>query len=116
MVETGNYIPKRGDVVWLNFEPQTGHEQSGRRPAVVLSNTKYNKAVGLAIFCPITSKIKGYPFEVALPFQFPITGVVLSDQVKSLDWKTREAEFIGKLDDLTMEKIIALIGTIIEIG
>jgi len=115
MVEIENYIPKRGDIVWLNFEPQTGREQNGRRPAVVLSNTKYNKAVGLAIFCPITSKIKGYPFEVELPFQFPIKGVVLADQVKSLDWKTREAEFIGKLDNLTMEKIVGLIGAIIEI-
>lgn len=115
MVETAKYIPQRGDVVWLNFQPQTGREQGGRRPAVVLSNSNYNKVVGLAIFCPITSKVKGYPFEVSLPPGFPISGVVLVDQVKSLDWQKREAEFIGKLDGMTIEKISGLLGKIIEV-
>jgi mRNA interferase MazF len=115
MVETEKYIPKRGDIVWLNFQPQTGIEQGGRRPAVVLSNSNYNKVVGLVIFCPITSKIKGYPFEVPLPANFPIAGVVLVDQVKSLDWQKREAEFIGKLEAITIEKISGLLGKIIEI-
>lgn len=115
MVTAENYIPQRGDIVWLNFQPQAGKEQSGRRPSVVLSNSNYNKIVGLAILCPITSKEKGYPFEVALPDKFPISGVILVDQVKSLDWRIRKAEFIGKLDTITMDKILGLLGKIIEI-
>jgi mRNA interferase MazF len=114
MVEIERYFPKRGDLVWLDFEPQIGKEQTGRRPAVVISNTKYNKIVGLAMFCPITTKKKGYPFEVLLPTELSISGVVLSDQLKCLDWKSRHAEYIGKLDDLTLEKITSLIGKIIE--
>jgi mRNA interferase MazF len=79
-----NYIPERGDIVWLNFTPQTGHEQMGRRPAIVISPFDYNEKVGLGLFCPITSKIKGYPFEVKIENK-KIDGVVLSDQIKSLD-------------------------------
>ncbi|MBN1925291.1 MAG: endoribonuclease MazF [Prolixibacteraceae bacterium] len=108
MVIPKQYIPQRGDIIWLNFEPQTGKEQKGRRPAVVLSNSSYNLIVGLVICCPITSKIKGYPFEVILPANLPVSGVVLADQVKSLDWKKREAEFIGELDDSLLEKISGL--------
>lgn len=115
MVNVEKYAPQRGDVVWLDFQPQSGQEQGGRRPAIVLSNGNYNKVVGLAIFCPISSKVKGYPFEVALPVNFPISGVVLVDQVKSLDWKICEAEFIGKLDVEAMEVILGLLGKIIEI-
>lgn len=115
MVVPEKYTPQRGDVVWINFQAQAGREQGGRRPSIVLSNSNYNKVVGLAILCPITSKVKGYPFEVALPERFPISGVVLVDQVKSLDWKTREAEFIGKLDTKTMEKILGLLGKILEL-
>ena len=114
MVNVEKYTPQRGDVVWLDFQPQAGREQGGRRPAVVLSNGNYNKIVGLAIFCPITSKVKGYPFEVALPIDFPISGVILVDQVKSLDWKTRKAEFIGKLDIKTIEGILGLLGKVLE--
>lgn len=114
MVIEEKYTPRRGDVVWLNFQPQAGREQGGRRPSVVLSNSNYNKAVGLAIFCPITSKVKGYPFEVTLPANFPISGVVLVDQVKSLDWKIREVEFVSKLDDQTVEIILGLLGKILE--
>ena len=87
------YVPERGDIVWLQFTPQAGHEQSGRRPALVVSPKPYNQKVGLALFCPITSSIKGYPFEVALPKGIGVSGVILADQIKSLDWKSRNAEF-----------------------
>ena len=83
--------------MWLSFNPQSGHEQAGRRPALVLSPEEYNYKTGLAIFCPITSQVKGYPFEVKLPAGLPVTGVVLADQVKSLDWQVREAALIKKL-------------------
>jgi len=88
------YIPSRGDIVWLTFNPKVGHEQSGRRPAIVISPRIYNEKSGLSLFCPITSKINGYPFEVQLPKPCPIQGVILSDQLKSLDWKVRNAEFV----------------------
>ena len=87
------YIPDRGDIVWLDFSPHAGHEQAGRRPALVLSPVEYNQNTGLALLCPITSSVKGYPFEVSLPFTYPITGVVLADQVRSLDWRVRNARF-----------------------
>ena len=95
------YIPERGDILWMNFNPQSGHEQKGKRPAVVLSLKEYNEKTGLGLFCPITSKIKNYPFEVKLESK-KIDGVVLSDQIKNLDWKTRKIEFITKI---TPEKI-----------
>jgi len=99
-----DYIPEQGDVVWLDFYPQSGHEQSGRRPGLVISNTEYNRKSDLAIFCPVTTQIKGYPFEVILPKEGKITGVILSDQAKSLDWKYRNAEFITKVSlDLIQE-------------
>ncbi len=98
------YFPDRGDTIWLHFNPQAGHEQAGRRPALVLSPLAYNKRVGLALLCPITSQIKNYPFEVSIPEGMKIQGVVLSDQVKSLDWLARDAEFICKLpDDVTID-------------
>lgn len=108
------YIPERGDVVWLNFNPQAGHEQAGRRPAVVLSPRLYNQKVGLAIFCPITSQIKGYPFEVALPPEINVTGVILSDQVKSLDWRIRQAEFIASLPEATIGEALQKLGTLLN--
>ena len=108
------YIPERGDAVWLNFTPQVGHEQAGRRPALVLSAAAYNGRVGLAIVCPLTSQAKGYPFEVALPFGLTIRGVVLSDQARSLDWRSRQAEFIGRVParvtDQGIGKLAALVG------
>ena len=79
------YVPARGDAIWLTFTPQAGHEQAGRRPALVLSPASYNGKVGLAILCPITSQTKGYPFEVATPAGSRVSGVILADQVKSLD-------------------------------
>ena len=87
------YVPDAGHVVWLEFSPQAGHEQAGRRPGLVLSPRSYNEKSSVALFCPITSKVKGYPFEVLLPPSMRVTGVVLSDQVRSLDWRARRARF-----------------------
>ena len=95
MVKHG-YAPAQGDIVWLDFNPQQGHEETGRRPALVISHQEYNERVGLALFCPITSKVKGYPFEVEVK-DTRVNGVILSDQVKSLDWKARRIEFIEKI-------------------
>jgi mRNA interferase MazF len=89
------FVPDRGHLIWLTFDPQTGHEQAGRRPALVLSPAHYNQASGLALVCPVTSRIKGYPFEVKLPSSPAISGVVLVDQIKSLDWKKRRAALIA---------------------
>ena len=86
-----DYTPDRGDVVWLSFNPKAGHEQAGRRPALILSPKEYNRKAGLSILCPITSRIKGYPFEVAIPTECDLQGVILSDQVKNLDWRIRDA-------------------------
>jgi len=102
---TKEYIPERGDIVWINFDPQSGHEQKGKRPAIVLSPKEYNKKVGLGLFCPITSKIKKYPFEVEISSK-KINGVVLSDQIKSFDWRTREIEFISKVTSDKIKEII----------
>ena len=87
------YVPGRGDLIWLTFRPQAGREQSGRRPALVLSPVAYNGHSGLAVVCPITSRVKGYPFEVRVPEGESITGVVLADHLKSVDWRAREAEY-----------------------
>ena len=99
------YIPKRGDAIWLDFNPQTGHEQAGRRPAVVVSPEAYNGKVGLALLCPVTSRVKGYPFEVVLPEGLPVRGVILSDQLKSLDWRSRRAEFICTLPESVTQEV-----------
>jgi mRNA interferase MazF len=99
------YIPERGDIVWLDFTPQTGHEQMGRRPAMVISPIEYNEKVGLGIFCPITSKEKGYPFEVRI-INKKIDGVVLSDQIKNLDWGKRNIVFITKSKKEELEEVI----------
>lgn len=106
MVAKKQYCPERGDVVWISFNPQAGHEQAGRRPAVVLSPASYNRKVGLAVMCPITSHVKGYPFEVVLPHDLPVTGAVLSDQVKSLDWRKREATLMTRLPDEIMAEVL----------
>lgn len=108
------YIPDRGDLAWLRFTPQAGHEQAGRRPAVVVSPRAYNERVGLALVCPVTSRVTGYPFEVSLPPGLEIAGVVLADQVKSLDWRARKAEPAGSVPKAAMaevtQKLWALIG------
>jgi mRNA interferase MazF len=106
-------FPDRGDVVWIDMHPQAGHEQRGRRPAVILSPSAYNLKVGLAILCPITSHVKEYPFEVALPAGLKVSGVVLSDQVKSLDWRARRAQRLGHLPDAVMREILAKLHTLL---
>jgi mRNA interferase MazF len=90
------YCPRRGDLIWLDFTPQAGHEQSGRRPALVISHDEYNRKVGLLLACPATTQQKGYPFEVSIPDGLPVSGVILADQVRSLDWRFRNARFIAK--------------------
>lgn len=105
--------PKRGDVVWLSFNPQAGHEQAGRRPAVVLSPEAYNARTGLALFCPVTSQVKGYPFEVVIPDNERVSGVILADQVKSLDWRVRQAEWIISLPAHTVEEVLAKLGALL---
>lgn len=107
------YVPDRGDIVWLQFNPQSGHEQSGKRPALTLSPKEYNQKVGLAIFCPITNQEKGYPFEVKVGGN-RISGVILADQVKSLDWRKREAEFIVKAPSIVINEAIELLKTLIS--
>jgi mRNA interferase MazF len=108
------YPPARGDLIWLQFDPQSGHEQAGRRPALVISHTAYNRRVGLALFCPITSQEKGYPFEVALPSGVGVGGVVLSDQVKSLDWRARRCSLISRAPAAVLEQVIARISALID--
>lgn len=109
------YCPKRGDVVWIAFTPQAGHEQAGHRPALVLSPQSYNLKVGLAILCPVTNQIKGYPFEVKLPSGFEISGVILSDQVKSMDWRARKATLIGTLPEATVRQVLNKVGTLLDV-
>jgi mRNA interferase MazF len=106
------YVPDRGDLIWLHFDPQAGHEQAGRRPALTISPKSYNQKTGLGIFCPVTSQEKGYPFEVKIK-DIRIQGVVLSDQIKSLDWKIRKAEFISKVQPEILNNVLALLKTLI---
>lgn len=110
------YVPRRGDIVWLSFTPQAGHEQAGRRPALVLSPSAYNHKVGLALFCPITSRVKGYPFEVPVPGGLAVTGVVLADQVKSLDWRARHAEFVDRLPDADIAEVLGFVMALLSEG
>ena len=106
--------PDAGDFVWLTFDPQAGREQSGRRPALVLSPKMYNARSGLALACPITNQAKGYPFEVAVPAGLGATGVILADHLKSIAWKARHAERLGRCTDEVMgevrAKLAALLG------
>jgi mRNA interferase MazF len=109
------YVPDRGDIVWLAFTPQSGREQAGRRPAVVLTPARYNEKVSLAVCCPITSQVKGYPFEVALPEGLPVSGVVLADQVKSLDWRTRGAALACRVPPGVLEETLLKLGALLAI-
>jgi mRNA interferase MazF len=102
---TRGYVPESGDLVWLDFSPQAGHEQSGRRPALVLSPASYNRRAGLAVVCPITKQQKGYPFEVALAAGSPLVGVVLADHLRSVDWRARRAEKTGRAPLEVMEGV-----------
>ena len=108
------YVPDAGDLVWLTFDPQAGHAQRGRRPALILSPRAYNAKARLAIACPITSHVKGYPFEVALPPDGTIAGVVLADHVKNVDWRARRIVFEGKAPTETLtdvrERLRVLLG------
>jgi mRNA interferase MazF len=108
------YVPERGDLVWLQFSPQAGHEQSGLRPALVVSSTAYNDKTGLALFCPITNQIKGYPFEVMLPPGLKVTGAVLADHVKNLDWKARKAKKIASAPTTLIEQVVERISALVE--
>lgn len=98
--------PQRGDLVWIDFTPQAGHEQAGRRPALILSPKSYNRKTGLAIACPITSHAKGYPFEVPIPDGLPIMGVILADHIRSIDWRARHAERVGQATDETLAEVL----------
>ena len=106
------YYPKLGDLVWLDFAPQAGHEQSGRRPALVVSHDAYNRKAGLILGCPVTSQRKGYPFEVSIPEGMPVSGVILADQMRSLDWRSRRALFIAKAPSETLAEAVSLIKTL----
>ena len=108
-----SFVPDWGDVVWINLDPQAGHEQAGVRPVLVLSPASYNGRVGLMVCCPITTQSKGYPFEVLIKNNLKVSGVILADQVKSLDWKARGAKKKGRIseDELseTLNKLKAVI-------
>lgn len=110
------YVPDAGDLIWLDFDPQAGREQAGRRPAIVLSPASYNEKSGLAVVCPITSQVKGYPFEVVLPKGSGVTGVILSDHLKSLDWKQRRAERAGRVPKPVLHEIRNLLGALLGIS
>ena len=114
MVE--RYTPARGDIVWLTFDPQAGREQTNRRPAIVLSPASYNEKVGLALFCPVTSKVKGYPFEVVLPASSPIQGVILADQVKSLDWRARDTRFACRISLRVVSEVLEKLQTLLGLN
>jgi len=114
VVNSRTYVPQCGDVVWITLNPQAGHEQAGRRPAVVLSPENYNGKIGLAILCPITNQIKGYPFEVIIPAGLPVAGAILSDQVKSLDWRARNAEFLCTLPTETISEVLQKLTTLVS--
>jgi len=116
MVKPRAYVPECGDVVWITLNPQAGREEAGRRPALVVSPQSYNAKVGLAIFCPVTSQIKGYPFEVLIPAGLPVTGAILSDQVKSLDWRARKAELICALPARTISQVLEKLATLLAPG
>ena len=108
------WTPERGLAIWIDMNPQSGHEQRGRRPALVLSPAAYNTRAGLALLCPITSQIKGYPFEVPIPEELKARGAVLSDQVKSLDWRARDAAPICRLPDDTVQEVLAKLATLLH--
>jgi mRNA interferase MazF len=107
------YVPHRSDVVWIQFNPQAGSEQAGRRPALVISPKSYNQRVGLMLCCPITNQKKGYPFEVIIPLNVSVTGVILADQVKNLDWRVRQVDFITKLPDDVIAEVLAKLNTLL---
>ena len=106
MTAPPQFAPRRGDVVWLSLNPQAGREQAGRRPVLVLSPGAYNRRVGLALCCPITSQVKGYPFEVPIPEGLPVSGVILADQIRNLDWQERRADFLCQVPDEIVRAVL----------
>ena len=102
-----DYVPARGDIIWINFSPQAGHEQAGHRPALVVSPRDYNERSSVALVCPITSTIREYPFEVALPLGGLVTGVVLADQIRSQDWRARGARFVAQAPEPIVAEVLA---------
>jgi mRNA interferase MazF len=114
VVTSRAYIPQRGDAVWITLNPQAGHEQAGRRPAVVISPRIYNERTGLAILCPVTSQVKGYPFEVLIPPGLPVEGAILSDQVKNLDWQARNAELACTLPNETVSEVLEKLALLLK--
>jgi len=113
---TRSYVPNTGDLIWLSFNPQAGREQTGRRPALVLSPAVYNEKTDLALVCPISSRVKGYPFEVSLPEGLAISGVVLSDHLKSLDWKQRKAELAARVPAEVISEVLARLAPLLGLG
>ncbi len=109
-----SYLPNRGDLVWLTFDPQSGREQAGRRPAIILSPLSYNRPAGLALFCPITHRVKGYPFEVPLPEGCTLKGAVLADQVRSMDWRTRRAEFVAQAPVQLLQQVLGMAAVLLS--
>jgi mRNA interferase MazF len=109
-------IPRRGDLVWLDFSPQSGREQAGRRPALILSPEAYNRRSGLAIACPVTSRMKGYPFEVALPAGGTVSGAVLVDHLRSIDWRARNAARAGTVGAQTLAEVGAMLAALLSLG
>ena len=111
---TARPVPDKGDLVWINLDPQAGHEQAGHRPGLVLSPAAYNKASGLAIVWPITNQSKGYPFEVRLPSNLQIRGTILADHVKSLDWRARGMRVVEKAPQQVVAEVLAKLSTLLE--
>lgn len=106
------YVPEKGDIIWINFTPQAGKEQAGHRPALVISSSIYNRS-GLMLVCPITSKVKGYPFEVPITIKNGIDGAVLADHVKNQDWRIRGAKFYSKANPDCLYKVQAIIAALL---
>ncbi len=113
---TPGYRPARGDLIWLTFTPQAGHEQAGRRPALVLSPLAFNARTGLAFVSPITSRVRGRPFEVVLPAGGAVEGVILTDQTRSVDWMERKAAFIANAGDAALEDALSRLEAILGFG
>jgi mRNA interferase MazF len=109
-----DYVPERGDLVWITFTPQAGHEQAGRRPALVLSPSNYNGKAGMALVCPITNQAKGYPFEAPIPDGLAVTGVVLADHVRSVDWRARHIVFECVAPDAFVGKVLQMSRTLLK--
>lgn len=107
-----NYIPKKGDLVILTFDPQAGHEQKGRRPALIISNEAFNKTLGLAIACPITNTNRDFPFHVKLESE-NLTGFIMTEQIKSIDFNARKVKFVEKVDEETLNQVLGITKSVI---